>query len=336
MKLKLSTVLYLILAIGLVGCGTGDKSFKVKEKIKIGISMSGLQEDRWINDLKNLTEECKKRKVDVIIKSADQNSDKQISQCQDLVSNGIDLLLIVAQDAVAASKIVEIANDSHVKVLCYDRMILNSNVDAYISFNNTKVGNLQGEALLKKVPKGRYVILSGSSTDSNSKLFLDGAISKLKHAIDSKDISVVYQSEVIKWDPNEAYNIINKLLNDGVKFDAILAPNDGTAAGCIKAIIEKTDNIIPITGQDGDKLAIKKIYDGHQYMTVFKDTKILAKRAIDLAEKLCKNENINYDTKINNNKIDVNSILLDPIAIYKENIEKELVETGYISKDFLK
>jgi len=139
----------------------------------------------------------------------------------------------------------------------------------------------------------------------------------------------------LDWDPDNAFNLMNKAIkdNDG-NIQAVIAPNDGTAGGCIRAL--QDNNLagkIPVTGQDAEVLAARRIIDGTQLMTVFKDTRILGRKAVELSIKMINNEKIDDVIMFNNGKKDVNAILLSPVSVYKENLDELLVQSGYLNRD---
>jgi D-xylose transport system substrate-binding protein len=303
--------------------------------MRLGVSIPTQREERWVRDVEKLKAEAKSRNIDLRLQISDNDSARQISQCENLFSQGIDVLIIAPHDAAAAAVIVEKAHNYGVKVISYDRLILNADVDLYISFDNVKVGELQGSYLARSAPKGRYVILSGAPTDNNAALFKKGAMLILKPLINSGAIKVVMEQAVKDWQPAEAMKLMeNALTASKNSIDAVLAPNDGTAGGCIQALAaQKLAGRIPITGQDAELSAVRRIVEGTQSMTIFKDTRELAAAAISAAEKLKAGADAGANSKVNNGKLDVPSILLTPIAVDKTNLDKVLIESGYMKKE---
>jgi D-xylose transport system substrate-binding protein len=186
-----------------------------------------------------------------------------------------------------------------------------------------------------KVPKGNYLVLAGSPTDNNAKLFREGAMKYIQPLVDKGDIKVVHDEWVKDWQPSEAMKIAeNALTANKNDIQAVLAPNDGTAGGVIQALAAQgLAGKVPVTGQDAELAAAKRIVEGIQSMTVFKDTRELGKAAIAAAIKMAKGESIESNGKVNNNKIDVPSLLLTPIAVDKDNLDKVLIDSGYLKKE---
>ena len=190
-------------------------------------------------------------------------------------------------DSLTAATMVEKAHKAGIKVLAFDRIIKNSDLDLYISFNSTRVGQLKAQFLIKQVPKGNYIIMSDPE-DDNAKLFKEGATDYIKPLVDKGDIKIVTEQAVDNWDPKNAFKIVeDSLIANENKIDAILAPNDNIAGAVIQALQAKgLADKIPGAGQDGDLVAFQRIVQGTQLMTVIKDVRELCKAAIDAAIKL--------------------------------------------------
>jgi D-xylose transport system substrate-binding protein len=328
---------FLVICIMLVSVFSfaGDAFGQEAKKHRIGVSLPTQREERWVRDAKQLEEEAKKRGIEIKMQISDNDAMKQIAQCENLIAGGIDILIIAPHDATGAAPIVENAHTSGIKVISYDRLILNADCDLYVSFDNEKVGELQGEYITRAVPKGNYIVLSGSPTDNNAAMFKAGAMKLIKPLADKGDIKILMDQAVKDWQPSEAMKLVeNALTANENKIDAILAPNDGTAGGAIQALAaQNLSGKVPVTGQDAELSGAQRIVEGTQSMTVFKDTRKLATAAIDAAEKILSSKEVEITRKINNNKGDINSLLLTPVVVDKNNIDKELVESGYLAKE---
>ncbi len=324
-----------IMSISLfVGCGD-KKSGASDGKIKIGLSLPTQQEERWVRDKETMEAACKKAGIDIAVQIANMDAAKQDAQVENLISQGIDVLILAPHDAKAAASTVDKAHKAGIKVISYDRLVMGTDVDIYLSFDNVKVGELQGKWLTDNLPKGNIVWLSGSPVDNNAKLFKQGAAKYLQPKIDSGDYKVVMEQPVVDWKPDNALKIMeNALTANNNNIQGVLAPNDGTAGGCIQALAAQgLAGKVPITGQDAELSAAKRIVEGTQGMTVFKDTRKLGEAAIEAAIKLAKGEDPGADQKVNNDKMDVPSILLVPEAVDKSNIDKMLIDSGYLKKE---
>lgn len=312
---------------------SGDKKTQGGEdkKIKIGFSVSDLTLERWQHDRDIFVKEAEKLGAEVLVQSANGDSEKQLSQIQNMLSQGIDVLVIVAVNTEALSPVVEQAKREGVKVLAYDRLIMNADVDAYVSFDNVRVGEMQAEYLVKKVPKGNYFLLGGSPTDNNAKMFREGQMHILQPLIDKGDIKVVGDQWAKDWQASEAMRIMeNALTANKNKIDAVVASNDSTAGGAIQALEEQgLAGKVAVSGQDADLAAVQRIVEGTQSMTVYKPIKSIATKSAEVAVRLAKGEKIQTDETVNNGKVDVPFIKLDPIMVDKDNVIDTVIKDGF-------
>jgi D-xylose transport system substrate-binding protein len=334
-----------LLALILVtGCEQKPAQADGPKKLVVGLSLPTQREARWVSDKNTMVEAAKAAGIDLRVQTADADVAQQANQVEALLGQGIQVLILAPHDGSAAATLVDKAHKQGIKVISYDRLILNTDVDLYISFDNEKVGEMQGEWLTKQVPKGNYIVMSGDPGDNNAKLFKAGAMKFIKPLVDKGDVKIVAEQAVANWLPANALNIVeNALTANKNKVAAILAPNDGTAGGAIQALTgQKLQGKIPVTGQDAEAAAAKRIKDGTQGMTVFKDTRELGKAAIAAAVAYASGKStadIDYngskaDQTVNNTKIDVPSLLLPAQVITKENVDT-LVSSGYLKAEDL-
>ena len=302
-----------------------------RQELVIGLSLPTQREERWVRDKEVIEEYAKNKGVTVKVENADYDAVKQASQVENLISQGIDVLILVPIDSLAATAMVEKAHKAGIKVISYDGLVENSDLELYMSFNQIKVGELQGKSLIEKVPKGNYIIMSA---DPNNE-FKKGAMKYIQPLADKKDINIVTDEVVKNWDPMIAFKIVeDSLIANENKIDAILAPNDAIAGAAIQALqAQGLAGKVAVTGQDAELAAIRRIIQRTQLMTVFKDTRELGKAAVDAAIKLANGEEIEVTDKVNNGKMDVPSILITPIAIDKNNINSVLIDSGYLKQN---
>lgn len=309
---------------------------RAQAAVKVGLSLPTLQEERWGRDRDAMQAEAKKLGVDLRVQVSNNDAAKQVAQCENLLSQGIQVLILAPHDATSASVIIDRAVKAGVKVISYDRLVLDSPHEYYyLSFDNVKVGELQGDWLTRKVPKGNYVVLSGAPTDNNAKLFKQGAMNKIQPLVDRGDVKIVFDQPVKDWAPGEAQKLMEQALTANAnKVDGVLAPNDGTSGGCIQALAAQgLAGKVPITGQDAELAAAIRIVKGQQGMTVFKDTRLLGRKAIEMSLKMAKGEKVDTEGKVvNNNKRDVPSVLLTPFAVTRDNIDQVLIQSGYLKR----
>lgn len=305
--------------------------------IKIGLSLPTQREERWVKDKVAMEAAAKAAGVDLRIQVTDNDAGKQVAQCENLISQGVKVLILAPHDASSASVIVAKAAKAGIKVISYDRLVTDSTADYYyLSFDNVKVGELQGDFITKRQPKGNYLVLAGSPTDNNAKLFREGAMKYIKPLADKGDIKVVMDQFVKDWQPSEAQKLCEQALTANQnKIDAVLAPNDGTAGGCIQALnAQGLAGKVPITGQDAELAGAIRIVQGTQSMTIFKDTRELGKKAVEMAVDLANGRPVDTQGRtVNNGKKDVPSVLLTPFIVTRENLDKLLIESGYLPRD---
>ena len=331
----LATLLIALLAVS-IGCSrkTGENS-GVNKKIRIGFSMDSLQLERWQRDRDLFQKRAQELGAEVLVQSADGNDAVQVRQAENLLTQGVDVLVVVPHNGEIAASIVESAKRQHVPVLAYDRIIRNSDVDFYISYDNEKVGEAQAKYLLDHAPKGNYVLIGGSPTDNNAHLVRDGQMAVLKPAIDRGDIKIVADQWAKDWLPSEALrHTENALTQANNKVAAVVASNDSTAGGVVQALEEqKLAGKTQVSGQDADLAACQRIVAGTQSMTVYKPIKPLASRAAEIAVALAKRENVESNAKINNGFKDVPSYLLTPVVVDQSNIVSTVIDDGFLKME---
>ncbi|MBZ4666801.1 MAG: xylose-binding protein [Mahella sp.] len=302
--------------------------------IKIGLSMGTLKEDRWLRDRDIFVARAKALGTDVIVQNANNNDEDQVEQVNYLLSRGIDVLVIVPNDREKSADAVEAAKKAGVKVIAYDRLVLKSNVDLYISFDSQEVGKLMAQALVDKVPRGNYLIINGDPSDNNTSLLKKGYDDVLAPLAKAGEINIIAEEWAEDWMSEYAFNITEKYLQKGTKIDAILAADDMLAAGAIRALSEyKLSGKAMVTGQDADLTACQRIVDGTQFMTVYKPVDRLAEEAVDMAVKLAKGESISVPNTIYDGKYDVPYYVLQPVAVDISNLDDTVIKDGFHNYD---
>ncbi|HYD03218.1 MAG TPA: substrate-binding domain-containing protein [Alphaproteobacteria bacterium] len=319
-----------------VGCSknAGDTSkiedSTTEDSVIIGVSFAGLHTARWSIERDIIISEAEKLGATVIFESADLDADQQLSQAKNMILQGADVLIVVAHDSEKAAAIVEEAHKAGIKVIAYDRLIKNSDLDYYMSFDNIKVGEYQAKGVLDVAPKGNIAYIGGSPTDNNAYLVRTGSYNILQPKIDSGDITIVLDEFHDGWKSQLAYQRISDYLDNGGTLDGVVVANDGMAAGVIQALKENNlDGKIPVSGQDAALTACRDIVAGTQTVTVYKPVKTLAKEATKIALSIAKNEAVTTNAITNNGKIDVPSVLLDVVLVNKANINDTVIADGF-------
>ncbi len=308
-----------------------------EQDIKIGYSLGPLHE-RWQKDEAYIIEKVNKEEnAEIIAKEAKGDEQKQEEQVAELIKEGIDVLIIVPVNSESAAKLVKKAHQNDVKVIAYDRIIKNCDLDYYVSFDNVKVGELQAEYLTKLQPTGNYAILGGALKDNNSALLRLGQMNVLQPLIDRGDIDVVLDKNIKDWSEENAYVAINNYLENNDKgLDAIIASNDILASGAVKALEEHgMAKDVLVSGQDALLDACRRIARGTQTMTVYKFIESLAATTVKTAINLAKDEPMmNTQLTVNNGQKMVPAVLLPSmITVNKNNIRMTVVADGYLDEE---
>ena len=290
--------------------------------IKIGISINDLQLERWQRDWKYMEAACKEQGVEYVSASADGNEQTQMTQIESMLSQGVDVLIVLPVNQDTLSQAVDLAHESGVKVIAYDRLISNADLDYYVTFDMIGVGEMPAQFLIDRVPTGKYFLLEGPTTDSNAQLFYQGQMNVLQPYIDSGDIEIVGEQWADGWSEENAMSLTENILTaNNNEIDAICAANDSTAGGAIMALeAQGLAGEIPITGQDCDLAACKRIAAGTQTMSVYKKLENLANAAVDVAIKVAKGEEVETNDTYNNGQKDVPTLALELQAATKDNL----------------
>ena len=326
-------------ALGLVAAGCGSSSSSGGGE-KIALLLPENKTARYETQDKPLFEKQVKAdcpKCSVLYSNANQDPAKQQAQAEAALTQGAKVLVLDAVDAASADVIVKRANQQKVPVLAYDRLIPNANIDAYVSFDNERVGKLQATALTQKLKSSgtaapTITMINGAPTDNNAALFKKGALS----VFNTSGVKIGKQFDTPDWSPDKAQTemqqAITALGNNG--FQGVYAANDGTAGGAIAAMTSAgiQPSARPTTGQDAELAAVQRILAGQQFMTVYKAVKLEAPAAATIAVALSKGQKpptppINGTT--NNGQKAVPSTILTPVAVTKANINSTIVKDGF-------
>lgn len=352
MKRKLALLLVLaIVTFVAVACGSNDQepadlqegsngseagAVKDIKDIKIGVSVGTLGQERWQREIEMFREYAEENGFELIVQSAEDDPQRQASQVENLITQGIDVLIIQSLDAEAAAPIVNAAHEDGIPVISYDRFIMNADLDYYITFDSVKVGEVQAQFVVDHAPKGNYIWLKGGPEDNNAHLVAQGQRNILQPYIDRGDINIVLEQWTQGWDPNIALmNAENGLTLANNDIQGIIASNDGTAGGAIQALAAQgLAGQVPIAGQDADLAAVQRIVEGTQTGTVYKPLAKLNAAAIQLAVVLATGQDpataidssLGQWTKLDNNFKEVDSFSVDVIAIDKDNLVDILIK----------
>ena len=382
MKKLLALLLALVMVFALAACGTDTTEPSADPAASgspatedtgdgetlgyIGISMPTQSLERWNRDGSYLDEQFKAAGYETMLTFANNETDQQVNDIQNMIADGVDLLVISAIDGEALNTVMNEAGEAGIPVIAYDRLIMNDNVQYYVSFDNFSVGVLQGEFIrdaldLDNAAEGtayNIEFTAGDPADNNAPFFFNGAMSILQPYLDSGVLNCVSEQtefDVVAteaWDTDtalaRAQNILASYYADGTQLDAWLCSNDSTALGVTQAVTSDYagDNTVIITGQDGDVANLKNIVDGLQSMTVYKAVANEAVATLDIAKAILAGESVDqalidgagwdFEASLDTETYTTSdtghaatSVLLVPTTVTPENYEEVLVEPGY-------
>jgi D-xylose transport system substrate-binding protein len=300
-------------------------------KLKIGFSIEAMKGERWQTDLNSFETRAKQLGAEVISADADGDDERQFQQVKDMIKAGIRVLVLLPHDPTMANRMVDVAKAANVKVISYDRLVPNSDVDLYVSFDRIEIGRMQAEYLVKQAPRGNYVLIGGAPSAEDARTLHDAQMSVLQPYIDRGDIKVVADGYTKDWLSSEAYLFMLKAIDSTAgNIAGVVASNDGLAGGAIQALREHNlAGKVPVSGQDADLAAIICIAQGSQTMTVYKPIVNEAGTAAEEAVRLAKGEKAHANGSTNNGKVKVPTIMMKPVVVTKENIKTTVVKDGF-------
>jgi D-xylose transport system substrate-binding protein len=306
----------------------------------VGVSWNNYQEERWAKrDEPAIKAALTAAGATYISADAKSSSATQATNVENLIAQKAKVLIILANDGTAIKSSVATATAAGIPVIAYDRLIEDPKV-LYITFDNVEVGRMQAREVFKAKPAGNYAFIMGWETDANAHFLRDGQNEIIKAAVDSGAIKNVGESFTDNWTPSKAQTEMEQILtknNNAV--DAVLAENDGMAGGVVAALhAQGLDGKVPVSGQDGDLPALNRVALGTQTVDVWKDSRALGKAAGEAAVALCGGTTVDKVTGAapftTPGKNTINSILLKPIPITKDNL-KVVLDANWITKDVL-
>ena len=351
-KVVLTIVALLTIVSLLAGCAP-KAAAPAAEKVKVGLSFSDFATERWKNEADLMTKLLNDKGYDVIVQEANHDVKLQNDQIDNMVTQGIKGLIVVAEDGDAAVTSVDKAADAGVKVIAYDRLIKTPKIAAYLSFDNVEVGRQQALGVMKAlgVDEGKWtkespakvVMLGGSPTDNNAILFRQGQMEIVQPYVDQGVVTIVADQWVDNWDAANALKIMENILTaQNNEIDGVVASNDGTALGALQAMkAQGLAGVVPISGQDATADGSNSIVKGELTVSILKDIRNLSPLAIDVMDKLLKGQAVDNmknfalsaltldDTKTG----EVPCVFLEVQQVNKDNVYDLVVKSGFQSYD---
>ncbi len=311
--------------------------------IKVGLSFAEFEVERWSKEKDRMTELAKKAgATEVVYQVANNDANLQNAQIENMVSQGVKVIIIVAVDGAAAATAVDQAAKAGVACVAYDRLIKTNKLAAYITFDNVEVGRQEALGVLDVVKKGNFALLGGSPTDNNAHLVRAGQMQVLQPLIDKGDIKIVGDQFVDGWSQEKALGIMENMLTANQnKIDAVVASNDTTGLGAVEALsAQGLAGKVPVSGQDASAAGCASIAEGKFTVTVFKDTNLLSPMAVDIAIKLAKGQSLGLKTRalaeLTGDKAmsgDLPCLFLPVVRVTKDNLYDVVIKSKFQSYD---
>ena len=304
----------------------------------VGVSWSNFQEERWKTDEAAMKAAIAAAGDKYISADAQSSAQKQLTDIEGLISQGANVLIVLAQDSSAIGPAVQKAVDEGIPVVGYDRLIENP-AAFYITFDNKEVGRMQARGVLAVKPEGNYAFIKGSSADPNADFLFSGQMEVLKDGITAGKIKNVGEAYTDGWIPANAQKNMEQILTkNNNKVDAVVTSNDGTAGGAIAALAAQgMAGSVPVSGQDGDHAALNRVALGTQTVSVWKDARELGKQAAEVAALLADGKKMTDVPGVMKfsggpKKVEMNSLFLKPVPIARDNLNL-VIDAGWIKKD---
>jgi len=324
-----------IVAAVIATAGFSTSAIAESHGMTVGVSWSNFQEERWKTDEAAIVAALEAAGATYVSADAQSSSAKQLSDVESLIAQGVDALIILAQDTQAIGPAVDAAADAGIPVIAYDRLIEDSRA-FYLTFDNVEVGRMQARAVLEAAPTGRYVMIKGSPTDPNADFLRGGQQEILQAAIDSGAITIVGEAYTDGWLPANAQRNMEQILTEtGNGVDAVVASNDGTAGGVVAALTAQGLEGLPVSGQDGDHAALNRVAAGTQTVSVWKDARELGRVAGELAAALAAGGEVTgamaYTAP---GGTEMQAMFLAPVPVTAANLSV-VVDAGWITQEAL-
>ncbi len=321
-----------------IAASLGFSTTALAQSLTVGVSWSNFQEERWQTDEAAIRAALDEAGAAYVSADAQSSASKQLSDIESLIAQGVDALIVLAQDAAAIGPAVEAAADEGIPVIAYDRLIEDDRA-FYLTFDNVEVGRMQARAVLEQMPSGNYVMIKGSPTDPNADFLRGGQQEVLQDAIDAGDITIVGEAYTDGWLPANAQRNMEQILTaQDNMVDAVVASNDGTAGGVVAALTAQGMDGIPVSGQDGDHAALNRIALGTQTVSVWKDARDLGRAAAEIAVELAGGTAMQdiegAEMWTSPAGTEMVSRFLEPVPITRDNLDL-VVDAGWITQEAL-
>ena len=340
---KICWMLMLILVISLAAAGCGKEEDKTEssvarqegddgESISIGMSFDSFVIERWVRDRDVFVATAKNLGASVNVQNANGSVKEQISQIEYLISKGIDVLVVIPVDCSSLKEVIGEAKKAGISVISYERLLLDSAADLYISFDNEVVGRLMGQALKDSIPEGGEIfMLQGPEEDNNVQFVRKGFLDELE----GSGLEIVYKANCEGWLAEKAAEYLDEALEQYPDVKGIMCGNDDIASQVVRVLTEnRMAGKVQVVGQDGDLAACQRIVEGTQTMTAFKSVESLAEAAAEFAVRMAQGDPLNDVTEtITDGTNEIPFSMLMPVAVTGENMDEIIVDGGFHSRE---
>jgi len=312
---------------------------QVRNTVRIGFSMDSFVVERWQRDRDAFLDEARTNGVEVILRTANENLEVQRRHLLELAQSGIDVLVVVPNDAEGLSDIVESIRNRGIPVLAYDRLVRNTAIDGYISFDNQSIGSMMAEAVLRELESPEAVnetvlVINGALSDYNSFMINRGIMTALTSRIDGGQVRVLDSLWLQTWRNEEAHEAIEGAFDRFGQISGVIAANDLIAEAVVRSASARgIAGELLVSGMDGDLAAVQRVAEGTQLMTIYKPVEDLARRALHAAVELAETRNLQADQHIHNGSVEVPFIRLDPVMVTQDNILSTVIADRFHSYD---
>ncbi len=322
-----------MIAVGLV-IGCTPEEAQPTDHVRIGFSVDSLVVERWIRDRDGFISSGRELGAEILYRNALESEEQQARDILSLHEEGIDVLVVIPYDATALTEAVNRVVADGVPVISYDRLMLGSNVSAYISFDNVMVGRLMAQGITSRLDSGSIVVINGGARDHNSAMLNEGFYEVLTPYIEKGAIDVIAEYNPSDWLPELFVTDFEQLVESGAEIDGVIAANDQFADAAITVLArQRLAGDVIVVGQDADLLAVQRLVRGTQHRTVYKPVEQLARRAAELAIRLAQGADVRTDTVIDNGARLVPYVAIDPVPVEADNIEATVIADGFHSRE---
>ena len=304
--------------------------YSQNNKVKISLLLADINIERWSKDRDYFLSKSKELNYETFVGNAMNSQKIQNQQADSMINAGAKVLVVIPVDGNTAAYIVDVAHKNGVKVVAYDRLIMNCDLDAYVSYDNEMVGQVMAIYTTIRIKKGNIAYIGGPKTDMNSYAIRKGLMQILEPYIKSKSMNLVCDTFTTVWSSQESKKILSNYLEKNQCPEIIFTASDELARGVVEILDEKgLAGKVYITGQDAELQACRNIVSGKQTLTLFKPVRLLADRAVLIASGLLGDIPFLTISEVNNGKINVPSLILNPVPVDKNNLKTTVIKEGY-------